>query len=75
MAADKAESYWLAIDVLEARETILNMRISAYPHMKKSSAQKFEREMQRMAFPKLKSEGPALSIREAAQRLGRILSG
>lgn len=50
MPADRVDRYWLAIDVLEARETLLKLKISDYRIMKKHARERFVSEMQRQAF-------------------------
>lgn len=43
--------YWEAITVIEARETLTQLSVSDYPHLKKQARQKLHRELSRMAYP------------------------
>lgn len=75
MPADRAEAYWEAIEVLEARETLLGMRLVSYPHLKKSSAQKFERTVQKAAFPRLDEAAEVVTTGDMGQALARLVNG
>lgn len=52
MDARRADEYWRAINVIEAREALLALKISLAPHMKKEGREKFEDNLNREAYPK-----------------------
>lgn len=44
--------YWMAIDMVEGREMLMNLKISAYPHSKhQKDADKVWRDTQKLAYP------------------------
>lgn len=47
----KAFEYYEAITVLEARETLREMNVTAYPKMKKEDGKKLHRELTKNGYP------------------------
>lgn len=43
--------YWKAINVIEARERLVDMNIADYPKMKNEGRKKFYRQMRKQAYP------------------------
>lgn len=52
MDYDRAFEYFEAITVIEARETLREMNVSAYPNMKKEEGKKLHRELSKSGYPK-----------------------
>jgi len=46
-----AFEYFNAIEVIEAQNAILGIRVSSYPHMKDDGRNKIMKELNRIAFP------------------------
>ena len=72
-----AETYWLAITHIEAREALLLLSISDHPHMKKEPRKRFVselvRETKRFEEDSLVDSGPVMSTEEVEIRLRAIL--
>lgn len=65
-----AVRYWKAITVLDARERLVEITVSTYPHSKQNSRNKVHKELEKRAYPRhLKQE---LDFEEAAKRLGNL---
>lgn len=45
------EMLWQAVTIVEAQETLVNMKVSSFPHMKKEDIDKTHRSIHRLAFP------------------------
>jgi len=44
--------YWMAIDMVEGREMLMALKVSAYPHVKtQKDADKVWRETHKLAYP------------------------
>ena len=68
--------YWLAITHLEAREALLAMSIADYPQMKKSSRERFARDLKREISrfeDSVESDSPVMTAEEAEMRLRAII--
>ena len=46
-----AKKYWEAINVLQARERLLDLNIADYPKMTKDGRKKLHRDLRKRAFP------------------------
>ena len=51
MPAHKINSYWKAITVIEAQDTLLKLRIAVYPKQKPGEQKKFFDRIYRQAYP------------------------
>lgn len=63
--------YWHALNILEAREALQQLEVSAYPHMKKGGQQKIEAKLKKAAYP---AQGH-ISVQELQERLKRLAGG
>jgi len=46
-----AVRYWKAINIIQARDYLLDMNVVDYPRMTKEGRRKFHREMRKQAYP------------------------
>jgi hypothetical protein len=51
MSARKKHTLWLAIDVLEAQETISLIKATTYTKLKKADREGFDSKLKRRAYP------------------------
>jgi len=51
MDIEETEALWLAITVIEARESLREILIADFPHQKKTARNKTHRELSKQAFP------------------------
>lgn len=51
MDAEMANMLWEAMTVINAQEMLVDMNISAYPHMKEGAMKKYHRDLYRLAYP------------------------
>lgn len=69
-------TYWEAITVIDAQETLINMRVADHPTLKSSARTKFHRSIIKRAYPKtFDPNEKQISTTEFAERLGVILNG
>ena len=61
---------WNCITMIEAQDTLLQIKIANYPNMGTQDKKKFHREMYKKAF--IEKEVKALSTEELAQKLGIV---
>lgn len=52
MPSGKFVNYLKSIDILEAREELRMIRIMQYPHTKSEYQRKYQRDVQKIAYPK-----------------------
>lgn len=62
---------WKSIDVLEARETLKEMNIASWPHMKQQARSSLHKKISKKAFPKLFEDEKPMTL----DRLEEILRG
>lgn len=43
--------YWRAMTTVDAREALLKLKVSAFPHIKENDRDQFHRQMHDLAFP------------------------
>ena len=55
MGQGELMEYWLAIDVLEAREYLLSLKIVCHPHRKPAEQKKFSDYLFKVAYPEYKN--------------------
>ena len=70
MPIDEFEDYYQAITILEARETLKDLRVSDWPHQSKDDRKQFHRELHKMAFPDVKSK--PMTLDELRGILGNV---
>ena len=70
-----AQAYWLGITVIKAQGALQAMRVSDYPHLKKSDRQKMHKEMHKLAYPVTHRTAKELSPQELNERLRKVLNG
>jgi len=61
--------YYKAIDVIEAQETLVQMKISDFPTMKEDARAELFQSLNKKAYPK---ERKVYTTRELARKLGMI---
>jgi hypothetical protein len=52
MSIHDLEEYWQAIDILDAQEVLVSLRVADWPHQKAEARKKWHRELVKMAYPK-----------------------
>ena len=67
MEVDDIDCYWAAIDVLEAREVLLQMQVSDYPNMNQRDRSNFHSEISR--YSRLSFENESVSVEEVLRRI------
>ena len=73
---DTAYKYWEAITVIEAQDTMIQMRIADYPMMKTHQRRDFHRSMVKKAYPKtFDPDRKPLTTEQLAERLGAMING
>jgi hypothetical protein len=72
MRANRIESYWDAMLVIEAQETLIACKLQDFSHLKQQERREWHRQLHRKAYPNT-WEKP-ISTQELAQRL-RFLNG
>lgn len=70
MDIKSASEYWLAIDKLEAQETLLGMQVASYPHLKSQAAKRMYDKIYKQA--KFDESQPMSNDEFAAKFLSRI---
>lgn len=73
MPCDEFDSYWLAIERIEAQEQLMALNISDYPHIKQKGREKIHRGIFEKAFPV--DESKSVSTEEMASILGGAING
>jgi hypothetical protein len=68
------EAYWKAITVIEAQDTLMQLRTHDWPNMKKADRKKFHRKMHEMAYPQVHDDEP-LTTEQLAARIRGALNG
>lgn len=56
LKAHEIESYWKAIDVIEAQDALLQLRIAVYPKLKETDQKRFYDFLYRKAYPNQKKK-------------------
>lgn len=69
MELDVFDRYFEAIDILSAREKLVELNVSAYPHSTKNGRSKIHKELHKLAYPKL-SESKQITTEDLAKILG-----
>ena len=62
-------SYYLAIDILEAQEMLISLKVSDYPHLKDEPRSDLYYSLEKTAYPK---ERKVITTKELAKKLGMI---
>jgi len=62
-------AYYKAIDILEAQEMLINIKVSDYPHVNDESRSDLYYSLDKKAYP---TERKVLTTKELAQKLGMI---
>lgn len=70
MPFEDVNMLWLAIDSLEAQETLIAFKVSAYPHMKDADRQELHKRIYTIAYPS--REKRVLSTEELRARLTNV---
>jgi hypothetical protein len=70
---DEAETYWSAIPMIEAQETLLQIKIASWPTMKERAQTRWHRQLSKIAYPQ--EEERVLSGDELAARLKAAMNG
>lgn len=60
--------YWQAVTVLEARQYLLQIDVSSFPHMTKDGQEKIHRNLHTMAYPE-RYETPRSMTESEVQRM------
>lgn len=63
--------YWHAINVIEARERLVDLNISIMPNADEKTRSKYYKELEKQAYPMRKSEGKRISNKDLAEILAR----
>jgi len=69
MDYEEFSMYYKAIDILEAQEILVQMKVSDYPTMKPESRSEFHHTISKTAYPK---ERKILTTKELAKKLGMV---
>lgn len=67
---ETAHYLWESITIIEARESLRQLQISDYPHLKKDRRQKLHRELSKQAYPATFKEKKKISLEDMAKLLG-----
>ena len=68
-----AVKYWKAINVIQAREYLVNMNVQDYPRMKKDARKQFYKDMRKQAYPRHLQK--TMDYDEFARKAGLINGG
>jgi hypothetical protein len=63
--------YWHAINVIEAREKLVEINALMMPHVDDKARTKFYKELEKQAYPMKQSKGKKLTNKELAEILAR----
>jgi hypothetical protein len=74
MDADRASMYWRGITVIEAQETLLNLRIATFSNAKQGQRDRWHRELHKMAYPVVHSGAP-ITTEELSKRIADAING
>lgn len=68
MAYDRMQMYWYGIDMVEAQETLLKLKIAEYPNMEVKAKKKFNKSLEAQAY--FKQEVKVIKTSDIARVLG-----
>lgn len=68
MPMDKVMMYWKGIDMIEAQETLLNLKISEYPNMEMKDKRKLTKTLESKAY--FKQEVKVIKTSDIAKFMG-----
>lgn len=75
MSSERYEQFWLAIDVIEARQLLLDLGTVDFPHLKAAAREKHHRKLHKIAYPDFNTNKeavtPAQIMEELTRKLGR----
>jgi hypothetical protein len=69
LPAEDEEMLWQAITVVEAQETLVQLQVASYAHMKPDDQRKLHRKLHEMAFPTVYEKPVALTPEQMAKLL------
>jgi len=70
MAGIKFSQYTKAIEVLEAKETLIALKVAEYPKLNKNDKIRIHKEFYRKAHPQHLNTAQVLTTNELAKRMG-----
>lgn len=71
MSSERYEQFWLAIDVIEARQLLLDLGTADFPHLEPGPRQRHHRNLHKIAYPDFNTNKEAVTPAQIMEELTR----